>query len=93
MTNDRSKSPPMQSQRQDNRGHWPAGKPRNPPPPPDLIAGMIDLYQAERASLRYMAAKIGVSDRTLRRWLAGEDHPHVSMYRRIEALLRSFPAA
>ena len=82
----------MQSHRKDNRGHWPAGKPRHPVPPPELIVGLNALYLHQHASLRYMAEKIGVSDRTLRRWLAGEDHPHPSMYRKITALLKSLAA-
>lgn len=40
------------------------------------------------ASLRVVAEYCGVSDRTVRRWLAGEDWPPASQIRRIRSWLR-----
>lgn len=40
------------------------------------------------ASIRVVAAYCGVSDRTVRRWLTGEDWPPASQIRRMRAWLR-----
>lgn len=42
-----------------------------------------------RVSLRALAAHCSVSDRTVRRWLAGEDMPDSRAVRRLSAWLRS----
>lgn len=63
----------------DAKGHWPAGKRRNQPLPQRQINGLMrrlrKATETEDHSLRSCAAEIGVSDRTLRRWIAGEDNP------------------
>ena len=56
-------------------GHWPAGKRRNNPRGWSLLLVRLKKYVAQRASARETARAIGVSDRTLRRWLNGEDVP------------------
>lgn len=55
------------------RGHWTRGKRRNKPRGWPLLMERLAKYVAQRASARETARAIGVSDRTLRRWLAGED--------------------
>jgi len=57
------------------KGHWPAGKRRNNPRGWSLLLGRLKKYVDQRASLKETARAIGVNDRTLRRWLAGEDVP------------------
>lgn len=62
------------------RGHWPLGKRRHPKPLPAELRGRIDRLLADHPrygvrSLRAIAAHLEVSDRTIRRWLSGEDHP------------------
>lgn len=66
------------------KGHWPRGKRRNNPGIPDRALGVL-LARARRAieespstaepTIRRAAAACGVSDRTLRRWLAGVHTP------------------
>jgi transposase-like protein len=66
------------SNRADGLGHWPRGKRRS-----DIdartrrraLASIRRAHVRDGHSLRSIARTIGVSDRTLRRWLAGEDHP------------------
>jgi len=67
------------------RGHWTKGKRRNA----DsgnwsrvrlLLQSLIDEhYEPGVVSARQLAADIGVSDRTVRRWLTGEDRPEPEM--------------
>jgi len=70
----------MKSKRNDGMGHWPKGKRRN------TVAGwsrtrlglqrlLDNHYQRGVISIRALAADVGVSDRTVRRWLSGEDVP------------------
>lgn len=69
--------------RDDGRGHWPRGKRRNQPLPQRQINGLMRRLKnkltpgakTEGQSINQTAREIGVSDRTLRRWLAGEDNP------------------
>jgi transcriptional regulator with XRE-family HTH domain len=70
------------------RGHWPAGKPRNPTTGvKTAVAALQRLLTKHRTpgkiSARALAAAIGVSDRTVRRWLAGEDVPSPDFVERI----------
>ncbi len=76
----------MVSSRDDGRGHWPSGKPRNAQTPAQRKRARRVLSRLERAlparpsrtaviSRRIVADRLGISDRTLRRWLAGEDWP------------------
>jgi len=55
-----------------------------------MMDRLTDIRDEGLASIRYLADKIGVSDRTMRRWLAGEDHPHPDYYARIRAVIQSF---
>lgn len=55
------------------RGHWRRGRRRHTEQT-DIIGLLRDVI-AMGVSVRRCAAWLGVSDRTLRRWLAGEDHP------------------
>jgi hypothetical protein len=69
------------SNRKDARGHWPAGKRRNP----DggrwartriaLAAMLFEHFERGRVSARALAAVLVVDDRTVRRWLDGTDRP------------------
>lgn len=64
------------------RGHWPKGRRRhatNERAAKRVLATLAALLkggpQYGRISRRKLAETIGVSDRTVRRWLAGEDLP------------------
>lgn len=80
----------MRSQREDGRGHWPKGKRRN------QDAGnwqrirlsthrlIENHWRHGKITYRALAAAVGVSDRTIRRYLAGEDRPPVELQEAIE---------
>lgn len=77
------------------RGHWPAGKRRHATDPDACAAAMAALRQTlalrqcrGAVSTRALAAHLSVSDRTVRRWLAGVDLPPVATLRRIGAWVR-----
>jgi hypothetical protein len=57
------------------KGHWPKGKRRHSPRGWPILKDRLALYVRERATLRATAADVGVHERTLRRWLSGEDFP------------------
>lgn len=76
------------SKRKDGRGHWPAGVPRNDVPDewPEMRKQLAKLLQSpdRRPGVRddkFVRSKQGlarylqVSERTIRRWLTGEDQP------------------
>jgi hypothetical protein len=74
-----------------SRGHWPLGKRRNSVDPEQLAAALAALavvldtrYCRGLVSLRALADHLGVSDRSVRRWLSGEDYPPARVLRRIE---------
>lgn len=86
----------MRSQRADGLGHWPRGKRRNP----DrgnwsmvrlTLARFIDDHlRRGEISYRALAADLGVSDRTVRRWLAGEDRPPAELQEAAEQWVREW---
>lgn len=57
--------------RADGRGHWPRGKHRHPQSGADIASRALDAGW----SVRGLAERIGVSDRTIRRWRDDEDWP------------------
>lgn len=62
------------------KGHWPRGKRRNPDERVELLRRTTARLLRRRLtpkkiSRKALARAIGVSDRTVRRWLAGEDLP------------------
>lgn len=73
------------------KGHWPRGKRRNGTDPASAAlvleavrqklgaqhtgAGGAAVHAARRISVRALAAAVGVNERTVRRWLSGEDMP------------------
>lgn len=70
------------SNREDGRGHWPAGKHRNP----DAgnwsrirlsLQALLDNHfgRLNRINVKAVADDLGVSDRSVRRWLSGVDRP------------------
>ena len=71
----------MKSQRSDGLGHWPAGKRRNP----DrgswsrvrlALSRFLDAHHCRgQISARRLASDLGVSPRTVNRWLHGVDRP------------------
>ncbi len=64
------------TKRADGRGHWPAGKRRGDGPiPRRLRARMERAIEGGQISIRGIARHLGVSDRTVRRWLTGEHWP------------------
>lgn len=70
----------MKSKRQDKRGHWEKGKRRNPVGGWNRIRRGIQSLLDNHAtrgviSFRAIAAAVGVDDRTVRRWMSGEDVP------------------
>lgn len=72
----------MQSTRKDGRGHWPAGRRRNPDAGQwsrtrlALQSLLDEHWQQGVRSERAVAAALGVSPRSLGRWLAGSHRPH-----------------
>jgi len=70
----------MKSHRSDGRGHWPAGRRRNAPSPSRQVLSRVRRVLVYRHSYgeisrRSLAVHIGVSDRTVRRWLDGTHIP------------------
>jgi hypothetical protein len=73
----------VESTRKDGRGHWPPGKRRNQ----DggnwgrirlaLSRFLDEHYERGRISVRALAAELAVSDRSVRRWLTGDQRPSV----------------
>ena len=62
------------SLRKDGRGHWPAGKRRSDASGRDVRRALAAIRRANERdghSLRSIARTLGVSDRTVRRWLDG----------------------
>lgn len=51
------------------KGHWPAGKPRNPPAPRGIVTTLR--RSIRRRGLRQTASRIGCDPRSIYRWLAG----------------------
>lgn len=76
------------SARRDGRGHWPAGKRRSDVEPLERRRAVVRLRAAieKGESRRAIARAIGMSDRTVRRWLAGEDWPMAQSARRLARL-------
>lgn len=85
----------MNSQRPDGRGHWPAGKYRHQDRVRwtrvrQRLARVLKKYpDPGRVSCRALAAEIGVSDRTVRRWLDGTDRPDPKYQRAVRDWLRA----
>ena len=79
---------------ENRRGHWPLGKRRNTVDPTRLAAALDAVRQLlavprrGEVSVRALAGHVGVSDRTVRRWLSGEDLPPAGAVRRVEAWVR-----
>lgn len=75
-------------------GHWQKGVRRSDAAPRAVRRVMrravkiMDRYQS--ASRRALAAHLGVSDRTVRRWIAGEDLPSAADLARVTAWLDGF---
>lgn len=64
------------------KGHWTKGKPRSTVDPRlwgllrQRLKMLLDEFRIPGSlSIRGLAARVGVTDRTMRRWLAGEDLP------------------
>lgn len=75
----------MTSSRADGLGHWPRGKARSTLSAPQRAAVIRRLRRvAETESLRSIARTLGVSDRSVRRLLSGDDQPT----ERMRALVR-----
>lgn len=80
----------MRSTRDEGRGHWPRGKRRNPDrgnwSKVRLSASRFieDNWRYGEISYKALAADLGVDDRTVRRWLGGQDRPPVASQEAIE---------
>jgi hypothetical protein len=80
---------PIDSKRQDGRGHWPAGKPRSTLTAAERAAVVaklrkgVDAYQ----SIRGVARVLEVSDRSIRRILEGEAQPGERLQSLVKARL------
>lgn len=76
------------------KGHWPAGKRRNVPDAvaKPVIDSVLDLLAKHphrgTVSRRALAAKLGVDQRTIGRWLAMTDTPPADMLARLRAWCR-----
>lgn len=72
------------------KGHWPAGKRRNvtDDAAQPVLAAVAEVLAKRRAhgtvSHRALAATLGVSHRTIARWLRREDNPPADMLRRLK---------
>lgn len=80
------------------KGHWPKGKPRHPRVPPARLERVRRFFDQHRLgggpivnerSAQRVALAIGVSPRTVRRWLAGEDNPSPEQWRDLIAQLET----
>jgi hypothetical protein len=77
-----------------HRGGWTPGKRRHRVDPVrlaaalDSVRGLLANPRRGEVSVRALAAHVGVSDRTVRRWLSGEDLPPAGAVRRVEAWVR-----
>lgn len=85
------------------RGHWPAGKRRHQPLPQRQINGLMRRIgklvsrqprnqHSEGVSINDVACEVGVSDRTVRRWLDGEDNPSPDNLVKLQAWLDAHQA-
>lgn len=82
------RSKPRSTNRKDGRGHWPPGKRRSGIEPQERrsVIARIRIACDRGLSLRAIAGVTGISDRTIRRWLSGEDHPLPEIARRVRVL-------
>lgn len=89
---------PIKSKRKDNRGHWPAGKRRNPDKGDwskirlSLARFLDDYFSPGQISARALAGDLGVSDRSVRRWISGDDRPSVEAQEAIQQWLAEWRA-
>lgn len=77
----------MKSRRSDKRGHWPKGKRRNPGSKD--AARMVRQAHRDGFSWGLIASAIGVDERQVRRYAAGEDWPSAVVARRITKYFRA----
>lgn len=75
----------VKSQRADRKGHWPKGQPRSGLTKLEgqLVASII-WQRCRVSSMRAVARELGLSDRTVRRILAGIVRPSVQTRDRVE---------
>ena len=91
------KKPQHKSARADGRGGWTPGKRRNQDVGDwqririTLASLLNDRPEAGRVSVRSIARVIGVADRTLRRWLSGEDRPAPAAQEMLRQWLTELP--
>jgi hypothetical protein len=70
---------------------WPRGRPRGEPIPGWVLGALEAVLALRLVSRRGLAREIGVSDRSLRRWLAGSLRPAPHRLTALEvALARRF---
>lgn len=82
-----SQTQEMVSERQDGRGHWPKDKRRSRVAAHEVAALVRVLERrVERTSARFVARQLQISDRTVRRWLKGEDWPLPASIARLKRL-------
>jgi ribosome-binding protein aMBF1 (putative translation factor) len=81
----------MISERRDGRGHWPSGKRRSDitRAQHDRVLAVLRVLLGRNWSRRRIAQRLAVSDRAVRRWLAGDDWPQETSARRVEALAKA----
>lgn len=84
----------MKSKRQDKKGHWPKGKRRNKDAGHwsrtrlSAVRLIDDHFLVGSISYRALAAVLSVSDRTVHRWLSGEDRPDAEIQAAIEQWIK-----
>ena len=78
--------------REDKRGHWPKGRRRHALDPARhqrVMQQLRTLLESQavrgKVSARVLAAHLGVSEATIRRWLSEVDLPPPATLRKIEA--------
>lgn len=74
--------------RRPTKGHWPHGKRRHDLPGWPTTLSTLAVIVSERMSRRSVSEHVGVSERTIRRWLAGEDIPSPAHAARVRAFIR-----
>lgn len=76
------------SSRTDGRGHWPKGKRRNQTG--RQAKPLLRAARKDGLSWREIAILIGVDQRQVRRYTAGEDYPNLATMKRIVDTLECY---
>jgi hypothetical protein len=70
------------------KGHWPRGVRRTQVRDANVLIARLRKSVRQGLSRRKAAAKVGVNDRTVRRWMAKVDYPSAERAERLRALFK-----